>query len=603
MKHLNVMKYSIFILLFFLLISPLHVAAMDTAELYSKTNFDEISPSKLIFDDERGNVLSNTILDIGSYKTNSIGQLTITMWIKPLEYKYNNRIFTENIITPNISEKEGRHFTLNDGETWVFSKRNKEATIKNAPIFFNKWNFVTVVFDDINAHTNLIINDTVYSFTYPTHDSTVSNDSMSHLLLNAVGIAIDDIHIYNSVLPLDRLETLRGDKITVNSKKYEIIDKSSYVNSIDKSYNDRINSIEAQLTNPNLFYQIVTPKCYVESSPTSHSEYAAELKSKDIFSISAVNKESMRIQIKVNDSPIGWIDIASFSSNAMPLNSSFFDKTIFRISNFYNMDAKYQLIAAFICICFLFVCLRLSSRLYVYVSTKKYKTPLFIFLFPVTTLIITYVINLCFSSSETSWFFSKGWLMFPAGYTNFCHWSMFIGLFLSIVVFFAMVSRFFFRKKIWLGIIFSIIMFISNTAFFAALVVTLSYILRKNDILGIFAIIALLIILITIIIKSFQYFANCTIENNNFDNSTNSQERYEYEQFSQGGNENSDSGADTEYPFEEESNFFKGVSTIEELKKRYKDLMKIYHPDNQAGDTSVSQKLQEEYEKLLKIYE
>lgn len=53
---------------------------------------------------------------------------------------------------------------------------------------------------------------------------------------------------------------------------------------------------------------------------------------------------------------------------------------------------------------------------------------------------------------------------------------------------------------------------------------------------------------------------------------------------------------------EERSNvfWFRGINNAEELKKRYRELMKIYHPDNQAGDTSMVQQIQAEYEELLK---
>lgn len=49
-----------------------------------------------------------------------------------------------------------------------------------------------------------------------------------------------------------------------------------------------------------------------------------------------------------------------------------------------------------------------------------------------------------------------------------------------------------------------------------------------------------------------------------------------------------------------ESSWFVGIKNVDELKKRYRDLMKIYHPDNQAGDTNTVQQIQQEYEKLLK---
>lgn len=46
--------------------------------------------------------------------------------------------------------------------------------------------------------------------------------------------------------------------------------------------------------------------------------------------------------------------------------------------------------------------------------------------------------------------------------------------------------------------------------------------------------------------------------------------------------------------------FFVGVSDESSLKKRYKDLIKIYHPDNLAGDTGTIQEINREYDKLKK---
>lgn len=44
--------------------------------------------------------------------------------------------------------------------------------------------------------------------------------------------------------------------------------------------------------------------------------------------------------------------------------------------------------------------------------------------------------------------------------------------------------------------------------------------------------------------------------------------------------------------------FFCGVTNVLALKKRYRDLIKIYHPDNVAGDTYVLQEINDQYEKL-----
>lgn len=44
--------------------------------------------------------------------------------------------------------------------------------------------------------------------------------------------------------------------------------------------------------------------------------------------------------------------------------------------------------------------------------------------------------------------------------------------------------------------------------------------------------------------------------------------------------------------------FFQGVRNPLALKKRYKDLIKIFHPDNMAGDKEIIQRINKEYENL-----
>ncbi len=50
----------------------------------------------------------------------------------------------------------------------------------------------------------------------------------------------------------------------------------------------------------------------------------------------------------------------------------------------------------------------------------------------------------------------------------------------------------------------------------------------------------------------------------------------------------------------EEMFFFRGVTHPLALKKRYKDLIKIYHPDNLGGDKSMLQQINKEYDHLKK---
>ena len=49
---------------------------------------------------------------------------------------------------------------------------------------------------------------------------------------------------------------------------------------------------------------------------------------------------------------------------------------------------------------------------------------------------------------------------------------------------------------------------------------------------------------------------------------------------------------------ENENVFFRGITTIDALKKRYKALVKIYHPDNIDGDNSTVLEINKEYNYL-----
>lgn len=50
------------------------------------------------------------------------------------------------------------------------------------------------------------------------------------------------------------------------------------------------------------------------------------------------------------------------------------------------------------------------------------------------------------------------------------------------------------------------------------------------------------------------------------------------------------------------SMFFVGVTNRLMLKKRYRDLIKIFHPDNIAGDNETLQEINREYEELQEIF-
>lgn len=47
--------------------------------------------------------------------------------------------------------------------------------------------------------------------------------------------------------------------------------------------------------------------------------------------------------------------------------------------------------------------------------------------------------------------------------------------------------------------------------------------------------------------------------------------------------------------------WFTGVKTIEELRKRYRQLLKKYHPDNENGSVEVTQEINAEYDLVFSI--
>ncbi len=50
------------------------------------------------------------------------------------------------------------------------------------------------------------------------------------------------------------------------------------------------------------------------------------------------------------------------------------------------------------------------------------------------------------------------------------------------------------------------------------------------------------------------------------------------------------------------TSFFRGVDNELALRKRYKELLKIFHPDNKCGDTKTLIRIQAEYESIKKQY-
>lgn len=47
--------------------------------------------------------------------------------------------------------------------------------------------------------------------------------------------------------------------------------------------------------------------------------------------------------------------------------------------------------------------------------------------------------------------------------------------------------------------------------------------------------------------------------------------------------------------------YFAGIKTVEKLRKRYRELLKKYHPDNEGGSVEVTQEINAEYDALFAV--
>ena len=47
--------------------------------------------------------------------------------------------------------------------------------------------------------------------------------------------------------------------------------------------------------------------------------------------------------------------------------------------------------------------------------------------------------------------------------------------------------------------------------------------------------------------------------------------------------------------------YFENINTLEELRKQYKELLKLHHPDN-GGNLEIMQEINTEYDRLFKVF-
>ena len=47
--------------------------------------------------------------------------------------------------------------------------------------------------------------------------------------------------------------------------------------------------------------------------------------------------------------------------------------------------------------------------------------------------------------------------------------------------------------------------------------------------------------------------------------------------------------------------WFTRIKTVQELRQRYRELLKKYHPDNEGGSIEITQEINAEYDRLFEV--
>ena len=76
--------------------------------------------------------------------------------------------------------------------------------------------------------------------------------------------------------------------------------------------------------------------------------------------------------------------------------------------------------------------------------------------------------------------------------------------------------------------------------------------------------------------------------------------RHRQKAYKQDRSEDAENISSSETSQENDFSFFTGCNTPEEIKSRYRNLCRVYHPDTGSGDKEIFRKITEQYEKLIR---
>lgn len=157
-------------------------------------------------------------------------KITITAKIK---LKSNDTSKSYSILKPSnlkyYSSGNYRNFGIEDGEWYIATGKGR---LTGGTAEAGKWNSIAIIYDADNKAARLIINNSVYGkFAEFKKDRDIDPENMVYGINSTISnnVEIKDMRIYNRILTLEELESVIGQKITIDAKKYKIPDRYQYL--------------------------------------------------------------------------------------------------------------------------------------------------------------------------------------------------------------------------------------------------------------------------------------------------------------------------------------------------------------------------------------
>lgn len=608
-----------FLILFLLVISfylkapayatdgPIYMNSFETEEgtLYDS----DIAHGKVLYGKEEVIDLQSILYD----------KLTITLWVKPVKYEEGYSYLLA--LDENEIKSKGRYIGIQNNKQpiWVYGT-GQGISKTSEVVLLDEWTFLAYVYDGTNKQARIIVNDTIYP------KSGHGELKISKVLLNATNTMMDDVKVFDRILSFEELENMKGSLIKSNKKRYEIYKKENFVRPELPTVKELLEKLESQ--KELLQYKVVSTALVLEKRIDSEGEYIAKFRPGDIVTIKNVIPNLNKVFVETSEGKLGYLTVSNIKHDMISVHQNKRKTILHAYMNLIRGNNKLSTVIIYIGASLLiFIIILLFVRFLFHKNAIAMEGMMSPSIFLTIILSISSIIG---KGYEINWFLhGGGWRYFPNGYTEIVHWFLFIALGTYIVMHFIMLIVTARECGIIKCILCVLGVLFCNLSVFYIINTSIQFFLNNFGIVGKF-------IYVLILVYGFGYlYANKFVVkakydygrykpyteyqtndnpyqgyqnaySNEFDDTKkqyNNQNNYEnnYEN----NYHKTNSGYEDKYSRERKEhtvnmpiNYFAGVKNQEELKKRYRELLKIYHPDNQSGDNTETEKILKEYEYL-----